>query len=129
MRNQKQYDHSYSQPNVRPAVKYLCSFYLFYVMLNLFSCLYKMCLCKQVEFVKQRHTRVCFVVLFYAMVTIHIRATYRVSFTKHRTSLRRSAGGRKNRTTLVIFLDIVRCQVKFRYYLKFHGTHTAFCRV
>jgi len=28
-----------------------------------------------------------------------------------------------------IFLDIVRCSVKFRYYIKFHGARTAFCRV
>ena len=27
------------------------------------------------------------------------------------------------------FLDIVRCPVKFRYYLKFHSAHTAFGRV
>ena len=27
------------------------------------------------------------------------------------------------------FLDIVRCPVKFRYYLKFHGARTAFGRV
>ena len=27
------------------------------------------------------------------------------------------------------FLDIIRCPVKFSYYLKFHGACTAFCRV
>ena len=30
---------------------------------------------------------------------------------------------------LVSILDIERCPVKFKYYLKFHGTRTAFCRV
>ena len=40
----------------------------------------------------------------------------------------RPAAGRIVRF-LIIFLDIVRCPVKFRYYLKFHGTRTAFVRV
>jgi len=40
------------------------------------------------------------------------------------------AGGKKNRTIFyIIFLDIVRCPVNFRYYLKFHGARTAFGRV
>ena len=39
------------------------------------------------------------------------------------------AGGRKNRTIFIIYLDIVRCPVNLSYYLKFHGAHTAFCRV
>jgi len=39
------------------------------------------------------------------------------------------AGGRKNRTILYHVLDIVRCPVNFRYYLKFHGARTAFGRV
>ena len=29
----------------------------------------------------------------------------------------------------IMFLDIVQCPVKFRYYLKFHGARTAFGRV
>ena len=40
----------------------------------------------------------------------------------------RPAAGRIVRF-LIILLDIVRCPVKFRYYLKFHGAHTAFGRV
>ena len=40
----------------------------------------------------------------------------------------RPAAGRIVRF-LNIFLDIVRCPVKFRYYLKFHGARTAFGRV
>jgi len=63
------------------------------------------------------------------MVTNHLRAPYGVYFTKNRTILRRPAGGRKNRTIFDHFLDIVRCPVKFRYYLKFHGARTAFGRV
>ena len=43
--------------------------------------------------------------------------------------LRRQAGGRKNRAILGYFLGIVRCPVKFKYYLKFHGARTTFCRV
>ena len=43
--------------------------------------------------------------------------------------VRRPAGGRKNRTIFGQLLDIVRCPVKFRHYLKFHGARTAFCRV
>ena len=44
------------------------------------------------------------------------------------TPVRCPAGGRKNRTIFYHFLDIVRCPVKFRYYLKFHGARTAFGR-
>ena len=44
-------------------------------------------------------------------------------------SVRCPAGGRKNRTIFYHFLDIVRCLVNFRYYLKFHGARTAFGRV
>jgi len=40
----------------------------------------------------------------YAMVTDHLRAPYRVYFTKNRTILRRPAGGRKNRTIFEHFL-------------------------
>jgi len=40
----------------------------------------------------------------YAMVTNHLRAPYGVYFTKHRTILRRPAGGRKNRTIFEHFL-------------------------
>jgi len=46
-----------------------------------------------------------------------------------KASVRRSAGGRKNRTIFGQFLDIVRCPVKFRYYLKLHRALAAFCRV
>jgi len=63
------------------------------------------------------------------MVTNHLRAPYGVYFTKNRTILWRPAGGRKNRTIFYHFLDIIRCLVKFRYYLKFHGARTAFGRV
>jgi len=45
------------------------------------------------------------------------------------TPVRRPAGGRKKRTILGQLLDIVRCPVKFRHYLKFHGARTAFCRI
>ena len=40
----------------------------------------------------------------------------------------RPAAGRIVRF-LIIFLDIVRCPVNFRYYFKFHGARTAFGRV
>jgi len=40
----------------------------------------------------------------------------------------RPAAGRIVRF-FIIFLDIVRCPVKFRYYLKFHGARMAFGRV
>jgi len=43
--------------------------------------------------------------------------------------VRRPASGRKNRTFFINFLDIVRCPVKFRYFLKFQGARTAFGRV
>jgi len=42
------------------------------------------------------------------------------------TPVRRPPGGRKNRAIFDHFLDIVRCPVKLRYYLKFHGARTAF---
>ena len=64
----------------------------------------------------------------YAMVSNHLRAPYGVYFTKNRTILRRPAGGRKIRTIFFVnFLDIIRCPVKFSYYIKFHGARTAFC--
>jgi len=71
--------------------------------------------------------------LLNAMVTNHLRAPYGVYFTKNRTILRspygaRPAAGRIVRF-LINFLDIVRCPVKFRYYLKFYGARTAFGRV
>jgi len=53
-----------------------------------------------------------------AMVTNHLRRPYGA----------RPAAGRIVRF-FIIFLDIVRCPVKFRYYLKFHGARTAFGRV
>jgi len=69
----------------------------------------------------------------YAMVTNHLRAPYGVYFTKNRTILRRPHGARPAAGRIVrffiSFLDIVRCPVKFRYYLKFHGARTAFGRV
>jgi len=68
-----------------------------------------------------------------AMVTNHLRAPYGVYFTKNRTILRRPYGARPAAGRIVrffiIFLDIVRCPVKFRYYLKFHSARTAFGRV
>ena len=72
--------------------------------------------------------------LSYAMVTNHLRAPYSVYFTKNRTILRRPYGarpaaGRITSTIIYHFLDIVRCPVNFRYYLKFHGARTAFGRV
>jgi len=64
------------------------------------------------------------------MVTNHLRAPYDVYFTKNRTILRRPYGARPAAGRIlrffIIFLDIVRCPVKFRYYLKFHGARTAF---
>ena len=67
------------------------------------------------------------------MVTNHLRAPYGVYFTKNRTILRRPYGARPAAGRIVRFfinfLDIVRCPVKFRYYLKFHGARTAFGRV
>ena len=67
------------------------------------------------------------------MVTNHLRAPYGIYFTKNRTILRspygvRPAAGRIARF-FINFSDIVRCPVKFRYYLKFHGARTAFGRV
>ena len=47
----------------------------------------------------------------------------------HRTASISRKIGRKNRTIFDHFLDIVRCPVKFRYYLKFHGARMAFGRV
>jgi len=71
--------------------------------------------------------------LSYAMVTNHLRAPYGVYFTKNRTILRRPYGARPAAGRivrfLINFLDIVRCPVNFRYYLKFHGARTAFGRV
>ena len=67
------------------------------------------------------------------MVTNHLRTPYGVYFTKNRTILRRPYGARPAAVRIVRvfinFLDIVRCPVKFRYYLKFHGARTAFGRV
>ena len=64
------------------------------------------------------------------MVTNHLRAPYGVYFTKNRTILRRPYGARPAAGRivrfLINFLDIVRCPVKFRSYLKFHGARTAF---
>jgi len=67
------------------------------------------------------------------MVTNHLRAPYGVYFTKNLTILRspygaRPAAGRIVRIFINI-LDIVRCPVKFRYNLKFHGARSAFGRV
>ena len=68
-----------------------------------------------------------------AMVTNHLRAPYGVYFTKNRTILRRPYGARPAAGRIVrffiIFLGIVRCPGKFRYYLKFHDARTAFGRV
>jgi len=76
--------------------------------------------------------KICEIVT-YAMVTNHLRAPYGVYFTINRTILRRPYGARPAAGRIVryfiIFLDIVRCPVKFRYYLKFHGARTAFGRV
>ena len=69
----------------------------------------------------------------YAMVTNHLRAPYGVYFTKHRTILRRPYGAHRRQKEsydfFINFLDIVRCPVNFRYYLKFHGARTVFGRV
>ena len=52
---------------------------------------------------------------------------------KNRTILQRPYGARPPAGSIVwffiIFLDIVRCPVKFRYYFKFHGARMAFGRV
>ena len=67
------------------------------------------------------------------MVTNHLRAPYGVYFTKNRTILRSPYGAwpaaGKIVRFFIIFLDIVRCPLKFRYYLKFNGARTAFGRV
>jgi len=71
------------------------------------------------------------------MVTNHLRAPYGAYFTKN-SILRfvrfydaRTAPGRRQEESYDFwsFLDIVRCPVKFRYYLKFHGARTGFGRV
>ena len=65
--------------------------------------------------------------------TNHLRAPYGVYFTKNRTILRRPYGARPAAGRIVRFfinfVDIVRCLVKLRYYLKFHGARTAFGKV
>jgi len=67
------------------------------------------------------------------MVTNHLRAPYGVFFTKTRTILQRPYGARPAAGRIVRFfinfLDIVRCPVKFRLYVKFHSARTAFGRV
>ena len=71
--------------------------------------------------------------VIYALVTNHLRAPYGVYFTQNRTILRSPYGARPATGRIVRFfinfLDIVRCPVKFRYYLKFHGARTVFGRV
>jgi len=71
-----------------------------------------------------------YVFMIYAMVTNHLRAPYGVYFIKYRTILRRLYGAPPAAGRIVrflnIFWDIVRCPVKLRYYLKFHGARTAF---
>jgi len=75
----------------------------------------------------------CLHLTLYAMVTNHLRAPYGVYFTKKRTILRGPYGARPAAGRIVRFfiicLDIVRCPVNLRYYLKFHGARTAFGRV
>ena len=65
-----------------------------------------------------------------AMVTNHLQAPYGVYFTKNHTILRRPYSARPAAGRIVRFfikfLDIVRCPVNIRYYLKFHGARTAF---
>jgi len=67
------------------------------------------------------------------MVTNHLQAPYGVYFTQKRTIVRRPYGARPAAGTIVRYLfnvlDIVRCPVMFRYYLKFQGARTAYCRV
>ena len=69
----------------------------------------------------------------YAMVTNHLWAPYGVCSSKNRMIRRRPYGARPSAGRIVRFfinfLDIVRCPVKFRYYLRFHGARTAFGRV
>jgi len=60
-----------------------------------------------------------FIAISYAMVTNHLQAPYRIYFSPATRIVR----------FVINFLDIVWCPVKFRYYLKFHGALTAFCRV
>jgi len=61
------------------------------------------------------------------MVTNHLRALYGVFFTKNHTILLQAAG--RILRFLIKILYIVRCPVRFRFYLKFHGARTAFGRV
>jgi len=89
-------------------------------------CCYKIYILVKLYYLKS----VCTV---YAMVTNHLQAPYGVYFTKNRTILRRPYGARPAAGRIVRFfinfLDIVRCLVKFSYYLKFQGARTAFGRV
>ena len=62
-----------------------------------------------------------------AMVTNQLRSLNGVYFTKNRTAPSRRQ--KESYDFFVNLLDIVRCLVKFRYYLKFHGASTAFCIV
>jgi len=64
------------------------------------------------------------------MVTNDLRAPYGVYLTKK--SYDSTALGRRQEESydfFINFLDIVRCPVKFRYYLKFYGARAAFGRV
>ena len=49
----------------------------------------------------------------------------------HQKSYNSMALGRRQKNCMIFgqFLDTVRCPVKLRCYLKFHGARTAFCRV
>jgi len=79
------------------------------------------------------HTRYFLKFVINAMVTRQSSTgTVRRLFHQNRTILRRPYGARPAAWRIVQFfyqfLNIVRCPVKFRYYLKFHGARTAFGR-
>ena len=65
------------------------------------------------------------------MVTNYLRAPYGVYFTNVRFHGARTAPGRRQEIwcDFLSFLDIVRCPIKYRYYLNFHSARTAFGRV
>ena len=64
------------------------------------------------------------------MVTNHLRAPYGVYFTKKKSYDSTAPGRRQEESCdFLQYLDIIRCPVKFSFYLKFHGDRTVFCSV
>ena len=77
----------------------------------------------------------CYNHLYVGLCYDHKSSTGTVRCLFHQTTydstvpMRRRAGGRKNRTIICQFLNIVLCPVKFRYYLKFHGAQSAVAHI